>query len=283
MSTMPVLHVIAPDINPDAAYTAFFFAFIVVGLFLIQFTAMYAAGQDRIRAQEETILQQQAHMALLEELQQEIRAFRHDFANLFSGLTLQAQEGDLAGIQDFMKKTSSYFDEKLGSEIAQMDGLNNIEHYPLRSLIATKLAKMRQMHIKGVLEALYPVKKQLSMDTDDLLRALGILLDNAMEAVPPANGQVRVILLQEKKELYLEAVGYRHTLRMHLTDELLEFNSSLEHFSRQLGKNFWRCHRSFLVNRSHIRTVHLKEQIVELDNGETCLLSRKVKSEYRTE
>lgn len=203
MSTMPVLHAIAPDMNPDAAYTAFFFAFIVVGLFLIQFTAMYAAGQDRIRAQEETILQQQAHMALLEELQQEIRAFRHDFANLFSGLTLQAQEGDLAGIQDFMKKTSSYFDEKLGSEIAQMDGLNNIEHYPLRSLIATKLAKMRQMHIKGVLEALYPVKKQLSMDTDDLLRALGILLDNAMEAVPPTNGQVRVILLQEKKELYL--------------------------------------------------------------------------------
>lgn len=164
-----------------------------------------------------------------------------------------------------------------------MDGLNNIEHYPLRSLIATKLAKMRQMHIKGVLEALYPVKKQLSMDTDDLLRALGILLDNAMEAVPPANGQVRAILLQEKKELYLEAVGYRHTLRMHLTDELLEFNSSLEHFSRQLGKNFWRCHRSFLVNRSHIHTVHLKEQIIELDNGETCLLSRKAKNEYRTE
>ena len=93
---------------------------------------------------------QQAHMALLEELQQEIRTFRHDFTNLFSGLTLQAQEGDLAGIQDFMRRTSSYFDEKLGSEIAQMDGLNNIQLYPLRSLLATKLAKMRQMRIKGV-------------------------------------------------------------------------------------------------------------------------------------
>ena len=167
------------------------------------FAAMYAAGQDRIKAQEETILQQQAHMALLEELQQEIRAFRHDFTNLFSGLTLQAQEGDLAGIQDFMKRTSSYFDEKLGSEIAQMDGLNNIQFYPLRSLLATKLAKMRQMRIKGVLEALRPVNGQLSMDTDDLLRALGILLDNAIEAVPKWEGQVRVVLLQEEKELYL--------------------------------------------------------------------------------
>lgn len=160
-------------------------------------------GRTASRPQEETILQQQAHMALLEELQQEIRAFRHDFTNLFSGLTLQAQEGDLAGIQDFMKRTSSYFDEKLGSEIAQMDGLNNIQFYPLRSLLATKLAKMRQMRIKGVLEALRPVNGQLSMDTDDLLRALGILLDNAIEAVPKWEGQVRVVLLQEEKELYL--------------------------------------------------------------------------------
>ena len=92
---------------------------------------------------------------------------------------------------------------QLGSEIAQMDGLNNIQLYPLRSLLATKLAKMRQLHIKGTLEALAPVRDGLAMDTDDLLRALGILLDNAIEAVPTGGGQVRVVLLQEEKELYL--------------------------------------------------------------------------------
>ena len=68
---------------------------------------------------------------------------------------------------------------------------------------------------------------------------------------------------------------------MHLDNELLEFNSSLDHFAKQLGEGFWRCHRSFLVNRSRIRAVHLKEQTVELDSGETCLLSRKAKSEYK--
>ena len=83
--------------------------------------------------------------------------------------------------------------------------------------------------------------------------------------------------------LYLEAVGYRHTLRLHLDGELLEFNSSLDRLADQLGEGFWRCHRSFLVNRDRIRAVHLKEQTVELDNGETCLMSRKAKSEYRAE
>lgn len=81
--------------------------------------------------------------------------------------------------------------------------------------------------------------------------------------------------------LYFEALGYKHTLCLHLVNELLEFNSSLDHFEKQLGDGFWRCHRGFLVNREHIRTVHLKEQIVELDTGEECPLSRKAKSEYR--
>lgn len=203
MCLLPLMHTFQPGIDPNAEYAVFIFACLIVGLFLMQFIAMYTAGQDKIKAQEETILQQQAHMALLEELQQEIRAFRHDFTNLFSGLTLQAQEGDLAGIQEFMKRTSGYFDEKLGNEISQMDGLNNIELYPLRSLLTIKLAKMRQHRIKGVLEVLRPVNRDQTMDADDLLRAVGILLDNAIEAAAKQNGLVRVVLLQEERQLYL--------------------------------------------------------------------------------
>ncbi|MDE7259867.1 MAG: LytTR family transcriptional regulator DNA-binding domain-containing protein, partial [Lachnospiraceae bacterium] len=40
-------------------------------------------------------------------------------------------------------------------------------------------------------------------------------------------------------------------------------------------------HRGFLVNRDHVRAVHMKEQIVELDTGDQCPLSRKAKLEYR--
>lgn len=80
--------------------------------------------------------------------------------------------------------------------------------------------------------------------------------------------------------LYFEAVGARHMLRLHLIHELLEFNSSLEYFEKELGQRFWRCHRGYLVNRDHIKAVLLKEQSVELDNGESCLLSRKAKREY---
>lgn len=203
MCVWPVLDWLNPDSRPDAFYAVFFFSLIAVALFWVQFVAMYEAGQEKIRIQQETIEQQKAHMELLEELQQEIRAFRHDFTNLFSGLTLQAQEGDLAGIQEFMKETSNYFDTKLGNEIQQMDGLNNIQPYSLRSLLNAKLASMRKQHIQGILEVLRPLNHSQLIETEDMLRALGILLDNAMEAAAKENGLVRIVLLQEEKELYL--------------------------------------------------------------------------------
>ena len=38
--------------------------------------------------------------------------------------------------------------------------------------------------------------------------------------------------------LYLDEVGLRLTLRLHMDGELLEFNSSLDHFAAQLGDGF---------------------------------------------
>ncbi len=191
-----------PDVVHNAAYAAFWFGLIAVALFVIQFGAMYAASRDKVKAQEETIAQQQAHMELLEELQSEIRAFRHDLTNLLSGITLSAQEGDLEAVQEFMKRTSGYFDEKLGKEIRQMEGLSNIKVYPVRSLISTKLGLMQQRQIQVALEIIHPVTGA-KMPTEDLLRCQGILLDNAIEAAAKEEGKIRVVMLQGEGEMYL--------------------------------------------------------------------------------
>ncbi len=197
-----ILDFIFSGATVDFAYGLLCFSLIIIVLFCIQFGAMYAASADKVRAQEETIAQQQAHMELLEELQGEIRAFRHDFTNLISGMALSAQEGDLDAIQEFMQRTSGYFDEKLGNEIKQMEGLANIEAYPLRSLLSTKLGVMRQKRIHVALEIMNPVTR-VKMPTEDLLRCQGILLDNAIEAAAKEEGKIRIVLLQDHGELYI--------------------------------------------------------------------------------
>ncbi|MDE6202985.1 MAG: LytTR family DNA-binding domain-containing protein [Lachnospiraceae bacterium] len=115
-------------------------------------------------------------------------------------------------------------------------------------------------------------------------------IQDRLRAEPPGQGRYCTLKLFDTVRhipvediLFFEALGYKHALRLHLVDELVEFNSSLDHFAKQLGEEFWRCHRGFLVNRCHIRMVHLKEQIVELDTGEECPLSRKAKAEYKAQ
>ena len=177
--------------------------FIFLSLFCLQFAAMYTAGKEKIKAQEEIIRQQQSHLALLEELQQEMRMFRHDFTNLISGITIQAKEGDLTGIRQFMSNTGHYFDTRLGDEIKQLESVSKIEIYPLRSLFTSKLGAMQEKKIKINLEIMYPVV-QVGMRVEDLIRCIGILLDNAIEEAERSSDRyIQIMMLQQVQELHV--------------------------------------------------------------------------------
>ncbi len=216
MHAWSIIDIIYTDKNLTFGYGIAFLLVITIALFCLQFAAMYTAGNEKIRLQEETIIQQQTQMILFEELQQEIKTFRHDFVNLFSSVTLKAKDGDLDGIQDFVKKTSGYFDEKLGDEIQQLEGLANIKNYPLRSLLTIKLAAMRQKNINAELEVLYPIYS-VNIRTEDLIRCVGVLLDNAIEGASKDYGIVRIVFLHHSSELYI-AISNNYDVKPNLVD-----------------------------------------------------------------
>ena len=181
---------------------------------------------------------------------------------------------------DFPGKMSGL---ELAQKLRQYDPRGFIVFITAHSDLAFETFRLR-------LEALdYIVKGDRNAMTKRVQKCLESIVERMQSQRPGQGNYCTVKILDTVRHipidhiLYLEAVGYRHTLRLHLDDELLEFNSSLNHFAKQLGDTFWRCHRSFLVNRSRIQSVHLKEQTVEMDNGDICLLSRKAKQEYRTD
>ena len=181
---------------------------------------------------------------------------------------------------DFPGKMSGL---ELAQKLRQYDPRGFIVFITAHSDLAFETFRLR-------LEALdYIVKGDRNAMTKRVQKCLESIVERMQSQRPGQGNYCTVKILDTVRHipidhiLYLEAVGYRHTLRLHLDDELLEFNSSLNHFAKQLGETFWRCHRSFLVNRSRIQSVHLKEQTVEMDNGDICLLSRKAKQDYRTD
>lgn len=136
----------------------------------------------KIQYQESMLLQQQMYVEHLERMQKEMRAFRHDYKNILSGMYLYAQEGETEKIQKVLERLEIDFDQKIGEKIHVATQIGNIRLPEMKSLILTKLTKMTRDGTACRMEVLYPVSG-ISMDIWEFNQCLGILLDNAIEAV----------------------------------------------------------------------------------------------------
>jgi DNA-binding LytR/AlgR family response regulator len=63
--------------------------------------------------------------------------------------------------------------------------------------------------------------------------------------------------------------------------ESFGFYDTVDHMLETLPDNFLRCHRSFIVNMDKVKKVHLSDNMIELDTGETVPLSRSCKKAVR--
>lgn len=76
---------------------------------------------------------------------------------------------------------------------------------------------------------------------------------------------------------------YGHLLVVHRLSGKIESSESLESVELRLDKKiFFRCHKSFVINISHIIRVDFLDNIIYLKNGETCAVSKRCKKELKT-
>lgn len=83
--------------------------------------------------------------------------------------------------------------------------------------------------------------------------------------------------------LYFETSPQTHRIRLHADNEVVEFFGNLQTIETELGAGFFRCHRSVLANRDRIRAIHLKDNELEMVNGQRLPLSRQAKKTLANE
>lgn len=163
------------------SYNAALCTLILLFVSVLLYLAYQEESSLKLQLQESMLLQQRMYLSHLEEMQKEMRAFRHDYKNTLASMYLYAKEGETEKIQEVLTKLEINFDQKIGKRISLTTQLGNIQIPEAKSLILSKLTKMEQNSIPYQLEALYPIKS-IGMDIWDFNRCLGILLDNAIEA-----------------------------------------------------------------------------------------------------
>lgn len=76
--------------------------------------------------------------------------------------------------------------------------------------------------------------------------------------------------------IYFETSEKPHKIILHKNDGKLEFVGNLKSLEDLLGNEFFRCHKSYLINNSRVKEVNTKEKTVLMDNDDICLVSKRV-------
>lgn len=164
----------------------------------------------------------------------------------------------------------------------QMDGINGIE--AARSL-RKKQEEVILIFITGLKEYVFDALdlyafQYLLKPVDE--KKFAEVLDRAVrEARRKKEKRIlfikrRNLTLDQDDILYIESRGKK--VEIHTVRESIEIYAAMEEMEEQLGDDFYRCHRAYLVNMAHI-TEYGSDSIL-LTNGDRVYLAKKKYGEF---
>lgn len=182
--------------------------------------------QEKVVLQKDIQLQNLSNYSQqVEGLYQEIRGFRHDYANILSSLKIGIDQKDINLVSQVYDSVLKNSGEKLKGKRFDVAHLRNINDLALKSLLLFKLSEAQNLSIPVSLE----ISEQFSiknMEQIDFLTITSILLDNAIESA--AEGGIAICFLEDTEWNKLVMIVKNSTLEreIELRDIFKRDNSS---------------------------------------------------------
>ena len=127
--------------------------------------------EEKGKMQAELLGQQEMYIQELESIQSSMRSFRHDYKNMMSSLYLQSREGNIEEIEKNIHGLIDDFDENIDWKMN----------------LTVQMANIRISEVKPL----------------DLSRALGILLDNAIEETEKTGGKISLVVSRQQDAVHI--------------------------------------------------------------------------------
>ncbi len=77
--------------------------------------------------------------------------------------------------------------------------------------------------------------------------------------------------------LFFETSSNIHKIILHTQKRIIEFKGQLKDIEKQLDQRFYRCHRSYIINKDNISKIDFNTLTIYMKNGETCPISVRLK------
>ncbi len=183
-------------------------AIVIISFALLAKQALHLFQEQETKKYQQMVLSQQnLYIQNLEETQQNLRTLKHDYKNMMASLYLQSKKHDFEKLEENIQKMMDDFDVNIDRKMNINHQLSNLKHLELKSLLFQKITEIHRQNIPFHLEIFQPVR-EIPVEAIDLVRIVGILMDNAIEAVKESQGDIILLLMQQENSLTLVVDNY---------------------------------------------------------------------------
>lgn len=195
--------------NPEvlALNTTFFILYLCIGLIIFIYYWKISNAKMEEQLLEQRIQLQQDYIRDIEKNYQELREFKHDYQNLLFSMNSYIIEEDLEGLQKYYDQNILPTREIMNLTPVNLSLLDKINVPEIRSLLSLKL----MMAIEKSISLQITIPEEVKIDskhTVNLVRILGIVLDNATEgAAVTKKKKIELLILKKKNSLVIRVVN----------------------------------------------------------------------------
>lgn len=182
---------------------ALFFFFFLSSTFLLymQYREYKKSEELHIQLTEQQILKE--NIKNLEEFSEQLRTSRHDYMNVLYSIDCFISENDLNGLRSYYKNEILPQNDKIKFHQNNIKDLESISQKEIKSILLVKAQAAFTLHIKFILNI--PNNIEFIIKSYDLVRMLGIFLDNSLEAAQPIpNSEINISMYEDTQRQYIE-------------------------------------------------------------------------------
>lgn len=178
-------------------YSLMFIGVITFLSVIILIMSMFTLREMRYKRNQEEIETYYKYTLQIEAINNEMRKFRHDYINILSTLSGYIREDDMPGLREYFNKNIIPMQDNIQMNAIKLNGIENLQVREIKGLITTKILQAQEKNVPINIEVPDEID-QVDMNTVDLSRIIGIILDNAIEASEKIDEPlIRVALMKD--------------------------------------------------------------------------------------
>lgn len=179
----------------------------------------------------------------LQILHDNMRAFKHDFSNIISGIGGYIDTNDMKGLKKYYQQLLQDCNHVNNLSLLSPDTINNPAVY---SVLANKYYKADSLGIKITLESFIDFNN-LHMEIYEFTRILGILMDNAIEAASECDEKIINVMIRNDVRQNRQLLVIENTYKDKNIDIDKIYEKGFSTKSENTGLGLWEINR--IINK----------------------------------